>query len=203
MSRYRGPRLRIMRALGVNLPGLSRRTIERKPYPPGQHKGVKRTKRSTFGKQLLEKQKLRFNYAVSETQLKRVVYIALKQRGNPGDNLLSLLERRLDNAVFRAGFAPTVLAARQLVGHGHVKVNGKRVNIASFLTTIGQRIEVTPKGQKIPFVQHCAENPALATPQWIKVNAPFTVDIVAIPGRDSVPVPIEISTIIEFYSRRT
>jgi len=129
----RGPRLRVIRRLGVQLPGLTRKDGERRPYPPGQHgpTGSKRRKTSMFRRLLEEKQKVRFNYGVTETQLRRYFAEAQRLPGKTGDNLLALLERRLDNTVFRLGFAPTIPAARQLVSHGHVRVNGKKVDRAT------------------------------------------------------------------------
>jgi hypothetical protein len=116
-----GPRLKVLRALGVDLPGLSRKSMQERPQPPGQHGARKLNgRKSEFGLQLMEKQKLRFNYGLSERQLRRAVLDAKKDRGATGDKLVELLERRLDNLVFRAGFAPTIPAARQLV-HGHIR----------------------------------------------------------------------------------
>ncbi len=129
MSRYRGPRLRVVRRLG-DLPGLTRKSA-RRSYPPGQH-GQARKKRSEYATQLEEKQKLRFNYGISEKQLLRYVRKAKRAGGSSGQTLLKLLEMRLDNIVFRLGMAPTIPAARQLVNHGHVQVNGRVVSIASY-----------------------------------------------------------------------
>ena len=135
MVAKRGPRLKAIRRLGTPLPGLTRKTADKKPYPPGQHgqggapggRGGRR-KQSEYGRQLLEKQKLRLNYGVSERQLRNYMAQATRQGGKTGEALLALLERRLDNVVFRLGLAPTIPAARQLVGHGHVRVDGKRVD---------------------------------------------------------------------------
>lgn len=123
MSRYTGPRLKLVRALGTALPGLTSKTTERN-YPPGQH-GQRQRKKSDYGIKLMEKQKLRFNYGVTETQIRRLMSEAKASREQAGKKLLELLERRIDNAVFRAGFAPTIVAARQLVRHKHVLLNGK------------------------------------------------------------------------------
>lgn len=116
MSRYTGPRLKVMRALGTELPGLSRKPLDERNYPPGQH-GQRPKRKSGFGVQLIEKQKLRFNYGLTERQIQRLFREAKRDRCPTGDKLLELLERRLDNFVFRAGFAPTTVAARQLVRH--------------------------------------------------------------------------------------
>lgn len=128
MSRYTGPRLKVMRALGTELPGLSRKTIGARNHPPGQH-GQRPKRKSGFGLQLIEKQKLRFNYGVTEGQIQRLFREAKRAKAPTGEKLLELLECRLDNFVFRAGFAPTAVAARQLVRHKHVLFNGRAVNI--------------------------------------------------------------------------
>ncbi len=203
MARYRGPRLRIMRALGVQLPGLSRKQWdERKAYPPGMHHGRHRKKLSVFGTQLMEKQKLRFNYGLGERQLRRFVDMSFQKRGNPGENLLQFLERRLDNAVFRAGFAPTIPAARQLIVHGHIRVNGKRVNKPAFLIKQGHDIALSEKAQKFAHVEASLQNPSIVRPAWLGVNDNAkSASVVALPDRDSVPFPIEINHIVEFYSK--
>jgi small subunit ribosomal protein S4 len=203
MARYRGPRLRIMRALGVQLPGLSRKQWdERKAYPPGMHHGRHRKKLSVYGTQLMEKQKLRFNYGLGEKQLRRFVGMSFQMRGNPGLNLLQLLERRLDNAVFRAGYAPTIPAARQLITHGHIIVNGRRVNKPSFLIKQGHKLSLTEKGAKMAHVQASLDTPALTRPTWIGFeDAEKTATITTLPDRESVPFPIEIAQVVEFYSK--
>src|SRR5687768_80796 len=133
------PRLKIIRRFGVQLPGLTRKSADKKPYPPGQHgqSATKRRKTSEFRKLLEEKQKVRFNYGVTEGQLRRYLGLARKMSGRTGDNLLAVLERRLDNVVFRMGFAPTIPAARQLVSHGNIRVNGKKVDRPSYLAESG------------------------------------------------------------------
>lgn len=203
MSRYRGPRVKKMRAVGMELPGLSRKTIERKPNPPGMKEGQFRRKKSDYGLQLLEKQKLRFNYGVTEKQLRRIVHESFRAREHSGNKLLELLERRLDSAIFRAGFAPTIPAARQLIGHKHVLVDGKKVNIPSYRIKPGQKISVTAKGLKIPSVEIALENPPLARPAWLAFDKEdSSAQIIAMPDRESLPFPIEISLIVEFYARR-
>ncbi|MEM9245565.1 MAG: 30S ribosomal protein S4, partial [Cyanobacteria bacterium P01_F01_bin.153] len=139
MARYRGPRLRVVRRLG-ELPGLSRKTPKR-AYPPGQH-GQGRRKRSEYAIRLEEKQKLRFNYGVSERQMLRYVRKARRASGSTGTVLLQLLEMRLDNTIFRMGLAPTIPAARQLVSHGHILVNERRVNVPSYQCREGEVITV-------------------------------------------------------------
>lgn len=202
MSRYKGPRLRKVRQLGTELPGLTRKSAERKPYPPGQHQGTHRRKLSTYGTQMQEKQKLRFNYGVSETQLRRYMKMSIREKGNPGSNLLRILERRLDNAVFRMGLAPTIPAARQLVNHGHILVNAKRLDIASALVNVGDVITISTKGSKVPNVAASWEAPSLARPDWLKVeDQNRSATIVSLPTEESVPVQVKIQLVVEYYSR--
>ena len=129
MGRYTGPRVKKMRALGVELPGLSRKSIAKRPYRPGEH-GQNSQRLKDYALRLIEKQKLRYNYGLSERQLRRIVREAVRSKAKTDDKIVELLERRLDNVVFRGGLAPTIPAARQLVNHNHITVNDKRVNIA-------------------------------------------------------------------------
>lgn len=192
-----------MRALGIHLPGLSRKTFDRKPYPPGMHGAQNaRAKKSAFGQQLIEKQKLRFNFGLTESSLKKIYKDAIKSRENTGLKILELLELRLDNIVFRAGLAPTIPAGRQLVRHNHVLVNGKRVNIPSYRAKVGDIITLKEKSAKLPVVAQALEAPSLAPAPWIstdKEKAKATV--ITLPTRDSFPFQIEISSVVEFYSR--
>ncbi len=203
MARYSGPRLRIMRTLGVQLPGLSRKKWdERKAYPPGMHQGRHRKKSSVYGTQLREKQKLRFNYGMGEKQLRRFVEMSFQKRGNPGENLVAFLESRLDNVLFRAGFAATIPAARQLIVHGHVVVDGKRVNKPAFLVKKDHKIAMSAKGAKFTHVLASLEQPALARPEWLGFDEGAKVaTVIAAPSHTSIPFPIEIGQVIEFYSK--
>src|SRR3954463_12972782 len=144
------PLLKILRRFGVQLPGLTRKSAEKKPYPPGQHGQSKtgRRKTSEFRRLLEEKQKVRFNYGVSEGQLLPSPPLARNMPGRTGDNLLAVLERRLDNVVFRMGFAPPIPAARQLVSHGNIRVNAKKVDRPSYLTDSGDEVSVAPKARE-------------------------------------------------------
>lgn len=204
MSRFTGPRLKIMRGLGVQLPGLSRKSTERKAYPPGMHGAMrKRGKLSVFGQQLQEKQKLRFNYGLREKQLRRTIKEAFRLRGNPGEAILQLLEERLDNTVFRAGFAPTIPAARQIVNHGHIRVNGKRVDICSYRIKSGDVITIGPKAENMPVVVASLEAPSLARPAWLSFDeSKKSATVIARPDRESVPFPVEINLVVEYYSSR-
>lgn len=202
MARLRDPRIKKMRALGVQLPGLSRKSTEKRPYPPGQH-GQARKKMSEFALRLREKQKLRINYGVSERQLRSVVTMAKKTPGVTGDKILELLERRLDNVVFRAGYAPTIPAARQLINHGHVTVDGKRVDIASFLVKPGHKIGLREKTLASTNVAQWLTELALERPEWLHYDDGSKVtDIQALPTADSVPFPIVTQMVVEYYAQR-
>ncbi|MFT6397649.1 MAG: small subunit ribosomal protein S4 [Bradymonadia bacterium] len=192
-----------MRALGVDLPGLSRKSIERRPYPPGQHGQARRRKISDFGRQLKEKQKLRLNYGVSEKQMRRYVKQARASKLAAGQKLLELLERRLDNAVFRAGLAPTIPAARQLINHGHMSVNGRRVNIASYQLGEGDVIRPRDKSLKLSCIETSLAELSLSRPDWIEFDSKkMTSRVKSPPNADSVPFPIDVQLVIEYYSSR-
>jgi len=201
MSRYTGPRLKVIRALGTTLPGLTAKTTER-DYPPGQH-GQRQRKKSDYGIKLMEKQKLRFNYGVTETQIRRLMTEAKASKEQTGKKLLELLERRLDNAVFRAGFSPTIVAARQLVRHKHVLLNGRAVNIPSIRIKPGDTLRLTAKGLKIPCVIETLATPVLEAAEWIKRDATTQIATVAhVPDAAEVPFPIDIQHVVEYYAVR-
>lgn len=204
MSRYTGPRLKVMRALGVDLPGLARKSMQERPQPPGQHGARKMgSRKSEFGLQLMEKQKLRYNYGLSETQLRRVVVDAKKHKGATGDKLVELLERRLDNLVFRAGFAPTIPAARQLVSHGHIQLNGRRVTIPSIRIRIGDAFGPRDSSKTIGLVRETLETPALERPEWIAMDAQTkTARLTHLPDGDSAPFPLDLQRVVEYYATR-
>ena len=197
MSRYTGPRRKIMRALGIDLPGLSRHTIEDNPNPPGQHGNQKANrKKSDFGLQL--------NYGISERQLRRVVEEAKRQRGATGNRIVELLERRLDNLVFRAGFAPTIPAARQMVSHGHIRFNGRRVTIPSIRLRVGDTFGPTENGKKLELLQATLKEPALTRPEWIAFdNQESTACLSHLPeGAEAAPFPIDVQRVVEYYATR-
>jgi small subunit ribosomal protein S4 len=203
MSRYLGPRLKVMRSLGVELPGLSRKSTESRPYPPGQHGQRRRGKESDYARQLKEKQKLRFNYGVSERQLRRVVLDARRSKTATGEKLLELLESRLDNVVFRAGFARTIPAARQLVNHGHLRVNGKRVDIASYRVKQGDVLTLRDKSKNLGIVAESLESPSLQRPEWLQIAVnDRKATVTSTPGAESVPFPVDILLVVEYYSKR-
>lgn len=202
MSRYTGPRLKVMRALGVDLPGLSRKTIEDRPTRPGQH-GAREPRRSDFAIRLAEKQKLRFNYGLSERQIQRLFRESKSASGPTGDKLLELLERRLDNLVFRAGFAPTIIAARQLIRHRHILWNGRIVNIPSIRVRPGDRVAPKPKSSTMPLIRETLETPPLTRPEWIAFDATAAhATVTRLPDRDDVPFPIDVQLVVEYYANR-
>lgn len=204
MARTTGPRLKIMRALGVELPGLSRKSIENRPNPPGQHgQQASRRRRSDFAVKLVEKQKIRFNYGVSEKQMRRLMLEARKGTEPTGEKLMSLLERRLDNVVFRAGFAPTGVAARQLVTHGHVLLNGRAANIPSIRLRVGDVVTVKESSRKIPMVVESLATPALDRPEWLAVDtSAASVKLGHLPSITDVPFALDVQQVVEYYANR-
>jgi small subunit ribosomal protein S4 len=191
-----------MRALGVQLPGLSSKSIERRPYPPGQH-GQGRKRVTEYGRRLSEKQKLCMNYGLTEGQLRRAMIAARSSKGPTGERLLELLERRLDNAVFRAGFARTIPAARQLVNHGHILLDGRKVDRASLLVNAQQVISLRQRSRELAPVVGALEAPRELQTSWIETNkAERSARVLSLPEASSVPFPIEIQLVVEFYSQR-
>ena len=206
MARYRGPKLRIVRRLG-ELPGLTQKNCARN-FPPGQHGpkkkggGTKTSKESQYAIRLKEKQKLRFNYGVSERQLMSYVREARRRKGSTGDILLQLLEMRLDNIVFRLGFAPTIGAARQLITHGHIVINTQRVTIPSSICKIQDSISVASNSQK--FVKRSSERFTTTLPApHLKINKENLSAVVqdTVP-RQGVGLQINELLVVEFYSRK-
>lgn len=181
------------------------RIVEKRPYPPGEHgreQQYRRGRQSDYARQLEEKQKLAFIYNIRDKQMRRYFKRALQQKGVTGDNLLRLLERRLDNIVYRAGYAATIWAARQLVSHRHVLVDGKRVNIPSYLVEPGQTIQIHEKMQRNPQIEQWMEE-AGAPPPYLSVDRDnFTATLERMPEREEIPVPVEEQLIVEYYVRR-
>ena len=202
MSRYTGPRLKVMRALGTELPGLSRKSIEGRPHRPGQH-GQKMMRASEYRVQLVEKQKLRFNYGLTERQLRNLFVEARRARTHTGDKLVELLERRLDNIVFRAGFAPTVPAARQLVRHGHFQVNGRRVNMPGYRVRAGDLITPREKSRSHQLLVDALQTPVLARPEWISFDETrLEARLAHLPAGDAAPFDLTVQHVVEFYAKR-
>ncbi|AFY59756.1 30S ribosomal protein S4 [Synechococcus sp. PCC 6312] len=201
MARYRGPRLRIVRRLG-ELAGLTRKSPKRS-YPPGQH-GQARKKKSEYATRLEEKQKLRFNYGVSERQLVRYVRKARRVSGSTGTALLQLLEMRLDNTVFRMGMAPTIPAARQLVNHGHITVNGRAVSIPSYQVRPGEIIGVRQRDNSRQLVEANLQSPGLANlPTHLEFDKnTFTGKVNGVVEREWVALQVNELLVVEYYSRK-
>ncbi|MCU0523622.1 MAG: 30S ribosomal protein S4 [Elainella sp. Prado103] len=201
MSRYRGPRLRVTRRLG-ELPGLTRKSAKRQ-YPPGQH-GQARKKRSEYAIRLEEKQKLRFNYGVSERQMLRYVRKARRAAGSTGQVLLQLLEMRLDNTVFRLGMAPTIPGARQLVNHGHVTVNGRVVDIPSYQCKAGDVIGVRDTDRSRKLVESNLQSPGLSyVPSHLEFDKnKLQAKVNGLVEREWVALDVNELLVVEYYSRQ-
>jgi small subunit ribosomal protein S4 len=208
MARYRGPVERLERRLGVDL-GLKgerrlagKSALEKRPYPPGQH-GQRRTKISEYGLQLREKQKAKFMYGVSEKQFRSLFQEANNREGNTGEILVQLLEQRLDNVVYRMGFATTRAFARQLVNHGHILVDGKRVDIPSVRVKPGQKIEIREKSKTNPQIVRAIElTNQTGMVEWVDVDKEKLFGIFTrIPEREEIAIPVEERLIVELYSK--
>lgn len=176
--------------------------VERRKYPPGQH-GQRRTKISDYGIQLREKQKARSSYGLVERQFRKYFFEAERRKGATGEVLLQLLERRLDNMVFRIGFAINRREARQLISHGHFTVNGKAINIPSYIVDISDVIEVKQKSRNIPcIVDNISKLEHRALPGWVEVDgANFKGKVLNIPSREEMQLPIQEQLIVELYSK--
>lgn len=178
------------------------RKLAARPYPPGQH-GQGRQRFSEFKKQLYEKQKLRYNYGVSEQQLRNLFTEAQRSKDPAGVVLLRFLEQRLDNVVFRLGLAPTIPAARQLVVHGHVMVDGSKVDRPSYRTVPGSEITVRPKSRNLAIIQDSVAAPSLRMPSYLNFdNTTLTGSVTAAPHREDVPVQVDEQLVVEYYSPR-
>jgi small subunit ribosomal protein S4 len=203
MARYKGPRVRISRRFGQPIFGPSK-YLERRAYPPGVHGPKKsRRKQSDYGLGLAEKQKLRYQYGLMEAQFRRMFEKALKKRGVTGETLLQLLETRLDNVVFRIGFATTRPGARQMVTHGHIRVNGRKVSSPSFNVKPGDVIEVreTPATRQLA-TKSLESAQVRPVPGWINFTRDaFKGQVVRIPSRDEIQPIVNEQLIVEFYSR--
>ncbi|MGL4521692.1 MAG: 30S ribosomal protein S4 [Bacilli bacterium] len=200
MSRYTGPSWKLSRRLGISLSGTGKE-LEKRPYAPGQHGPNQRKKLSEYGLQLQEKQKLRHTYGVNERQFRRTFDIAGKMTGKHGENFMILLESRLDNLVYRLGFARTRRAARQLVNHGHILVDGSRVDIPSYRVRPGQTITLREKSLNLAIVKEAMEVnnfvPEYLTLDENKKEATFN----RLPERSELHAEINEALIVEFYSR--
>jgi small subunit ribosomal protein S4 len=201
MSNYTGPKIRLSRKFGFALTPKAGRYLDRRPNPPGQHGTSKRRqKQSDFGKQLLEKQKLRLQYNIHERQMTAYMAKATRMLGNTGEILIHLLESRLDAMIFRAGLARSMYAARQYVTHGHISVNGKPVNIPSYQVKVNDTLSIREKSKKMECFQDAIRSSA--PPPYLEVSkSNLTVKFLYLPTRDEVPVVCEMPLVIEYYSR--
>ena len=203
MARYTGPTAKISRRYGVELFGASK-AFARRPFPPGQH-GARagRKKKSDYGIMMAEKQKLRYMYGVLEGQFRRYYQEASRRRGVTGDILLQLLETRLDNIIFRLNFANTRAAARQMVSHGHVRVNGKKVNIPSYCCRPGDVISIAAKARSQALANRFVDLATSAvTPDWLEVDAAkLSAKMLRVPTVEEIAPIVNVQLIVEFYSR--
>ncbi len=205
MTKRATSKYKISRRLGVNLWGRAKDPINAKNFPPGQHGAAGRKKASDYGIQLQAKQKLKGYYGnISEKQMVATYKLALRSKGDTSENLIGLLERRLDAVVYRMNFVPTVFAARQFVNHKHVLVNGKAVNVPSYKVKEGDVIEIRERSRQIPVVIEAAQNPERTVPDYLEVEAKaFKGKFVRVPKLADVPYPVimEPNLVVEYYSR--
>lgn len=205
MARYTGPRSRVARRLGVNIFGTSgeTRALDRRPYPPGEHgRSRRRGQPSEYLAQLQEKQKARFTYGLSEKQFRNLFDEANRRKGVTGELMLQMLERRLDNVVYRAGLAATRPQARQFVSHGHFDVNGKRVDIPSYRVRVGDKVSLRTKSRDMVTVQWNKDVLDRQAPGWLETGDDgFAVTVRAFPEREQIDVPVREQLIVELYSK--
>ena len=198
MARYLGPKVRLSRRVGVPIADIPKHTAKRQLTPPGIH-GYRGRRLRDYGVRLNEKQKLRFHYNIQEKQFRRIVTEAKRQKGNTGELLLQLLERRLDNVLRRAGVVRTIWSARQMVVHGHVLVNGHKVDRPSFSTRVGDVVTFKQKIQ--PVIRDNMESiVGHIVPDWIEFTpADLSGRVVALPTSEQVPFDVNTNLIVEFY----
>jgi small subunit ribosomal protein S4 len=205
MARYRGAKNRIARRLGVNVFGRSKNPLAHKPHPPGMH-GAKRKKKSDYGVQLEEKQKLKAAFGmISEAQLRRYFATAARRRQNTPELLMQRVECRLDIVVYRLRLAPTIFSAQQIVSHGHIRVNGKRVDIRSFEVCPGMVISVQDKSKQSKLIVDSIKNSNRSVPDYLDLNeAEMSGKLLSLPTLGSIPTPIEINVpmVCDFIARK-
>jgi small subunit ribosomal protein S4 len=201
MARYTGPQTKIARRFGEPIFGADK-SLQKKNYPPGMHGRGRRKKQSEYAVQLMEKQKAKYIYGVLERQFANTFEKASRMPGITGDNLLRLLEARLDNTVYRLGIAPSRRAARQLVLHKHILVNGDVVNIASYTLRPGDQVSVREKSKSLEAITNSIAGRGAARYNWLEWNASdMTGKFVALPAREDVPENIREQLIVELYSK--
>ncbi|HOV92759.1 MAG TPA: 30S ribosomal protein S4 [Candidatus Kapabacteria bacterium] len=199
---YTGPKVKISRKIGINITPKSGKYAQGKPYPPGQFGPQKRrgSKQSDYGKQLLEKQRLRYQYNLSEKQMKNYYEKASRMTGNTEDFILQLLETRLDSVLFRSGMARSLYQAKQLISHGHILVNGKKIDIPSYQVKVNDIITISQKFHNYDFLQDNIRNSQ--APQYIEVSkADFSAKLISIPTPSEIPIQCNTALVIEYYSR--
>jgi len=205
MARYTGPKARVSRRLGVNIWGTAGevKALDRRPYPPGDHgRTRRRSSNSEYLAQLQEKQKARFSYGITERQFRNIYKEASSRQGVTGHILLQLLELRLDNIVYRSGWAATRPQARQFVSHGHIRVNGRSVNIASFRARVGDVIELRDKSREMVIVRWNLDVLDRAAPAWLDAgDGGQQVTVRELPSRDQIDIPVREQLIVELYSK--
>jgi small subunit ribosomal protein S4 len=205
MARYTGPKAKLCRKFGENIFGSAKfdRILNKRKFPPGQHGRTLRRKLSDYGVHLREKQKLRLTYGLLEKQFRNYFFKAAKMTGVTGDILMQILERRLDNVVYRLGFAVTRMQARQFVNHGHIRVNGKKVDIPSFLVKPGDVIEVREKSRSIKAIIEAVERTESTSPfAWLSVDKEnMRGEFLTVPAASEIPVNVDTRLIVEYYSK--
>jgi small subunit ribosomal protein S4 len=201
MARYTGPRTKISRHFGEPIYGPDK-VLERRPNPPGQHGANRRRKLSEYGVQLREKQKAKYIYGMLERQFRIFFERAKAKQGKTGDILLQLCETRLDNIVYRLGIAPTRAAARQLVSHRHITVDGKVCNIASYIVKPGQTVSVREKDKTMTVIVDSLKNPRTQLVSWLQWDeSNMSGSILSVPERAEIPENIDVQLIVELFSR--
>lgn len=202
MARYRGPIVKKSRRLGIPLSDKAARIMEKRPNPPGQHGGRSARKMSDYGRHLFEKQRFRYTYGLLEKQFRNYVRKAMSKSGVAGENLLLILETRLDNLVYRSGFAHTTREARQLVTHKHIMVDGKVVNVPSFQVQPGMKVQVTENMQNNPQLRDAVGGTTNVPTSYIEVSRPdLSFSLSMFPTRDMIPVELNENMVIEYYSK--
>ena len=205
MSKRSSAKYKIDRRMGQNIWGRPKSPVNRREYGPGQHGQRRKSKLSDYGVQLKAKQKLKGYYGdISEKQFRGVYQEAIRMKGDSGANLIGLMERRLDAVIYRAKFVPTIFAARQFVNHGHVKVNGRRVNIPSFKVKVGDVVEIKEASRQLPLVLEAVALAERDVPDYVEADhSKMSAKLTRIPGLGEVPYPVmmEPHLVVEFYSR--
>jgi small subunit ribosomal protein S4 len=198
---YRGPKAKKSRRLGVAITPKSQKYLETRPHPPGQHgKGRRPSKLSDYGRQLMEKQRIRFQYNMSEKQLRRAYEKASRSQDPTPEVLIQNLESRLDTVVLRAGLARSIFAARQYVNHGHFTVNGKKVDVPSYHVNVGDEVAVREKSKSMDCFKHALAM-AEKVPYVTTNESDLSCRLSKVPDREEIPVVGDVATVVEFYSR--